>query len=186
MGGGWAGGGECRNFETQPRGPAVTFLAAPRAGQPLAAGPRESRAETPREAAVSPSRERPLAGRCGAREPDGGRLVLGHGPLLAGALATAATQLPGPGPRRGPAARGLVPELQAHQVSAPATSPRGRAARATHALWAPRTARDPDCGECPAISSADSHKLWRAAAPWGIVCTDKGFFCLFPIHTHTY
>lgn len=62
---GRAGGGECKNFETQPRGPAVTFLATPRAGPPLAPGPGESRRETPREAVVSPPRERPRAVRCG-------------------------------------------------------------------------------------------------------------------------
>lgn len=65
VGGGWAGGGECKNFESQPRGPAVTFLEAPRAGPPLAPGPGKSRRETPRETVVSPPRERPLAVRCG-------------------------------------------------------------------------------------------------------------------------
>lgn len=50
-----------------------------------------------------------------ARHPDGGRRVGGHGPLLAGAVAAAATQPPGPGSRRGPVAAGLIPAHPAHQ-----------------------------------------------------------------------
>ena len=87
-------------------------------------------------------------------------------------MAAAVARLPGPGPRRGPAAAGLVPECAAHQVSAP-TTPRQPGPRMRPGPRPPST-----------IPARGLTTCGHAVVSGGRVLT-QSFPCLFLRHAQT-